>query len=50
MENFLIFSGALAMIAGLLAVIEGHLNCFASMRRKKGAHAYRLGRRGMSLP
>lgn len=35
MEHFLIFSGALAMIVGLLAVIEGHLGCLAYMRRKK---------------
>lgn len=35
MEHFLIFSGALAMIVGLLAVIEGHLGCLGHMRRKK---------------
>jgi hypothetical protein len=37
MEHVLIFSGALAMIIGLLAVIEGHLGCLAHLRRKKGA-------------
>jgi hypothetical protein len=34
-EGFLIFSGALAMIVGLVAMIEGNLRCFGSMRRKK---------------
>ena len=37
MENFLIFSGILAMLVGLLAVIEGNLHCFGLTRRKKGS-------------
>ena len=37
MENFLIFSGTLAMLVGLLAVIEGNLHCFGLTRRKKGS-------------
>jgi hypothetical protein len=36
MENFLIFSGTLAMLVGFLAVIEGNLHCFGLRRRKKG--------------
>jgi hypothetical protein len=36
MENFLIFSGALATLVGLLAVIEGNVHCFGLTRRKKG--------------
>jgi hypothetical protein len=35
MESFLIFSAALAMLVGLGAVIEGNLQCFGIMRRKK---------------
>jgi hypothetical protein len=35
MASFLMFSGALAIIVGLVAVIEGNLHCFALMRRKK---------------
>jgi hypothetical protein len=37
MESFLIFSGILAMLVGLLAVIEGNLHCFGLMRRKRGS-------------
>jgi hypothetical protein len=36
MGNFLIFSGALAMTVGLLAIIEGNLHCFGIVHRKKG--------------
>jgi hypothetical protein len=35
MEGFLICSGTLAIIVGLLAVIEGTLGCFGSMWHKK---------------
>jgi hypothetical protein len=35
-ESFLFFVGALAMIVGLLAMIEGHLHCFGILQRKKG--------------
>ena len=42
MENVLIFSGALAMIVGFLAVIEGHLGCFGHLRRKKGLSSRRV--------
>ena len=35
MEGFLICSGTLAIIVGLLAVIEGTLGCLGSMWRKK---------------
>jgi hypothetical protein len=35
MESFLIFSGTLAIIVGLIAVIEGNLGCLGSMLRKK---------------
>jgi hypothetical protein len=35
-EGFLIFLGALAMIIGLVAMVEGHLHCFDILRRKKG--------------
>jgi hypothetical protein len=36
-EGFLILSGALAMLVGLLAMIEGHLHCLGGiLRRKKG--------------
>jgi hypothetical protein len=34
-EGFLIVSGALAMLIGLVAMIEGNLHCFGSMRHKK---------------
>jgi hypothetical protein len=34
-ESFLILLGALAMIVGLLAMIEGHLHCLGILRRKK---------------
>jgi hypothetical protein len=37
MENFLVFSGALALIVGLLAVIEGNLHCFGIMPRQKSS-------------
>ena len=36
MEGFLIFSGALALLVGLVAMIEGHLHCLGFLRRKKG--------------
>jgi hypothetical protein len=36
MEGFLICSGILAIIGGLIAVIEGNLGCIANMWRKKG--------------
>jgi hypothetical protein len=36
MENFLIVSGALAMIGGFLAIIEGNLLYFGLIRSKKG--------------
>jgi hypothetical protein len=36
MEGFLFFSGALAIIVGLIAVIEGNLGCIGNMRHKKG--------------
>jgi hypothetical protein len=35
MQSFLMFSGALAMILGLVAVIEGNLRCFGLIRRKR---------------
>ena len=35
MEGLLICSGTLAVIVGLLAVIEGTLGCFGSMWHKK---------------
>jgi len=35
MEGLLIFSGTLAIIVGLVAVIEGNLGCLGIMRRKK---------------
>ena len=35
MEGFLICSGTLAIIVGLLAVIEGTLGCFGSLWHKK---------------
>ena len=37
MENFLIFSGTLAMLVGLLAVVEGNMHRFGLTRRKKGS-------------
>jgi hypothetical protein len=36
MEGFLILAGALTMIVGLLAMIEGNLHCLGILRRKKG--------------
>jgi hypothetical protein len=36
MEGFLFFSGSLAIIVGLIAVIEGNLGCIGNMRHKKG--------------
>lgn len=36
MESFLILVGALTMIVGLLAMIEGHLQCLGILRHKKG--------------
>jgi hypothetical protein len=41
MENFLIFSGALAMLVGLLAVIEGNLHCFGLTRRRRSSSSPR---------
>jgi len=35
-KGFLIFSGTLAMLIGLVAMIEGNLNCLGLLRRKKG--------------
>jgi hypothetical protein len=35
MESFLIFSAVLAILVGLGAVIEGNLQCFGVIRRKK---------------
>jgi hypothetical protein len=35
MEGILIFSGALAMLVGLVAMIEGHLHCLGFLWRKK---------------
>jgi hypothetical protein len=35
MESVLIFSAVLAMLVGLGGVIEGNLQCFGIMRRKK---------------
>jgi hypothetical protein len=43
MENFLIFSGTLAMLVGLLAVIEGNLHCFGLTQRKKGSSSSPCG-------
>jgi hypothetical protein len=34
-EGFLIVCGALAMFIGLVAMLEGTLHCFSSMRHKK---------------
>jgi hypothetical protein len=36
MKGFLFFSGALAMLIGLVAMIEGNLHCLGLLRRKKG--------------
>ena len=33
---FLIFSGVLAMLVGVVAMIEGNLHCLGFLRRKKG--------------
>jgi len=35
-KAFLIFSGTLAMLIGLVAMIEGNLHCLGLLRRKKG--------------
>jgi hypothetical protein len=35
MAGFLIFSGTLAIIVGLVAVIEGNLGCLGIMRHRK---------------
>lgn len=35
-NGLLIFSGALAMLIGLVAMIEGNLHCLGLLRRKKG--------------
>jgi hypothetical protein len=35
MQSFLIFSGVLATLVGLAAVIEGNLQCFGIIRRVK---------------
>ncbi|MGH8068876.1 MAG: hypothetical protein ACRERE_27315 [Candidatus Entotheonellia bacterium] len=35
MEGFLIFSGTVAIIVGLAAVVEGNLGCLGIMRHKK---------------
>jgi hypothetical protein len=35
-NGLLIFSGALAMLIGLVAMIEGNLHCFGFLWRKKG--------------
>ena len=35
MEGFLIYSGTVAIIVGLAAVVEGNLGCIGIMRRKK---------------
>jgi hypothetical protein len=35
-QSFLILAGTLAMIVGLLAMIEGHLHCLGILQRKKG--------------
>jgi hypothetical protein len=34
-KGFLIFSGALALLVGLAAMLEGNLRCFGFLRRKK---------------
>jgi hypothetical protein len=38
MEGFLIFSGTLAMLIGLVAMIEGHLHCLGFLWRKRSRH------------
>jgi hypothetical protein len=35
-KGFLFFSGALAMLIGLVAMIEGNLHCLGLLGRKKG--------------
>jgi hypothetical protein len=35
-QGLLIFSGALAMLVGLGAIIEGNLHCLGMLRRKRG--------------
>jgi hypothetical protein len=35
-KGFLIFSGALALLVGLVAMLEGNLHCLGFLRRKKG--------------
>jgi hypothetical protein len=36
MKGFLIFAGSLAMLVGLVAMIEGNLHCLGFLWRKKG--------------
>jgi hypothetical protein len=35
-NGFLFFSGALALLIGLVAMIEGNLHCLGLLQRKKG--------------
>ena len=49
MENFLIFSGTLAMLVGLLAVIEGNLHCFGVARRRRSSSSPRGLPRSMPI-
>jgi hypothetical protein len=35
MESILLIAGVLAMLVGLGAVVEGNLQCFGIVRRKK---------------
>jgi hypothetical protein len=35
-KGFLIFAGALAMLIGLVAMLEGNIHCLGFLRRKKG--------------
>jgi hypothetical protein len=49
MENFLIFSGTLAMLVGLLAVIEGNLHYFGLTRRKQGSSSPRRMLRSVAV-
>jgi hypothetical protein len=49
MENFLIFSGTLAMLVGLLAVIEGNLHCFGLTRRRRSPSSPRGVLRSISV-
>ena len=35
MEGFLILSGALALLVGLAAMVEGHLHCLGMLRGKQ---------------